>query len=122
MKPVLPLLVAVALAVALLGCTQQVPILAPAQFVKDSTPQAIWISWNDQRKVRMDSPSLHDDTLVGLVNGEETRVALADITAATVEQKNTDKFVKYSVVIGATAVAAVLLYKVTHQASFPAEH
>ena len=115
---VLPLLAAIVLAVCSFGCTRQVPIPAPERFVKDSTPQAIWISWSDQHKVRMDSPAVHDDTLVGIVNGEETRVAVADITAASVEEKNTDKFVKVSVLIGATAVAAVLLYKVTHQATF----
>ena len=118
MKPALPLLAAIALAVSSFGCTRQVPVLAPEQFVRDSTPQAIWITWSDQHHVRMDSPAVHGDTLVGLVNGEETRVAVADITTASVEQKNTDKFVKVSVVIGATAVAAVLLYKVTHQATF----
>lgn len=106
------------LVVGVAACTTIVTIPSPRQYVADSQPKHIWVTRQFEPDVKVDAPAVRGDTLVGLINGEPERIPFSTILSATIRRESTDKIVKVSVGIGATVVAALIVYKITHQRSF----
>lgn len=101
------------------GCAHIVPVPSPREYIALNQPKNIWVTTRTQPEVRVESPTLRGDTLIGYVHNQPAIIPFADITSATIRDgSNTDKLVKYSAGIGAAIVAGLLIYKVAHQNTF----
>ena len=116
------ILFGVSVTLALTGiaaCTSVIPITTPQKFLADSEVAAVWITRNDGPEVRVDRPQVRGDTLTGSVQGRSVQIPFSEITSAKLHKEATDKLVKVTTGVGVGVAAAFLVYKVTHQTTYP---
>ena len=65
------------LTMCLVGCTTFGAVGHPAEYLTSNHPHRIWVTTNDQTVFVMDAPTLHGDTLAGMVDGQYREVPLS---------------------------------------------
>ena len=106
---------------ALGGCATVVTVTQPREYILDNKPPYLWVTRrSDQTTIRLETPSVERDTLVGYVTEvDEVRIPLSDITLITDRRPATGQVVKIAVGVGSVAGVGFIIYYATHQHGSP---
>ncbi|NNG16434.1 MAG: hypothetical protein HKM89_08135 [Gemmatimonadales bacterium] len=79
----------IVMALYLAGCTTwRVQPVAPQQLVETERPSKVRVETTQNQKLVFDQPFVRDDSLMGYVEGEATRISLAEIVQVEKKQFN----------------------------------